>query len=168
MQRRSLMRLSEKVTRELTELVAEEGLELLAAEIHGSGPRLVLRLVIDGPEGVSLDQCAGISRQASAILDVEDPIGHAYTLEVSSPGLDRKLYRREDFALFAGRQVKVRMEPSYRTHRVVSGELLGLDGEQVRLRTNSGDEVSLPIDDVFEARLEVDWTAIMKEGKSRP
>jgi ribosome maturation factor RimP len=168
MQRRSVMQLSETVSRELAELVAEEGLELLATEIQGSGPRMVLRLVVDGPEGVTLDHCADISRQASAILDVEDPIGHAYILEVSSPGLDRKLYRREDFTRFAGRTVKIRMEPSYRTHRVVTGELLGLDGEQVRLRTSSGDEVSLPYDRVFEARLEVDWSAIMKEGKSRP
>jgi ribosome maturation factor RimP len=162
------MQLSETVTRELTELVAEEGLELLDTEIQGSGPRMVLRLIVDGPGGVTLDQCAEISRQASAILDVEDPIRHSYVLEVSSPGLDRKLYRREDFANFAGRMVKVKMEPSYRTHRVVSGELLGLDGEQVRLRTSSGDEVSVPYDRVFEARLEVDWSAIMKEGKSRP
>ena len=140
------MKLSETVTRELTELVAEEGLDLLATEIQGSGPRTVLRLVVDGPEGVTLDQCAEISRQASAILDVEDPVRHPYTLEVSSPGIDRKLYRREDFTQFAGQTVNVRMEPSYRVHRVVSGELLGLDGEQVRLRTSSGDEVSLPYD----------------------
>lgn len=162
------MRLDEAVERELTELVSGEGLELLATEIQGSGPRMILRLVIDGPDGVGLDQCAEISRQASAILDVSDPIRHAYTLEVSSPGLDRKLYRREDFARFAGHSVKVRMEPSYRTHRVVVGELLGLEGEQVRLKIASGDEVLLPYDRVFEARLEVDWNAIMKEGKTRP
>lgn len=162
------MRLNERVERELTELVAEEGLDLLAAEVQGNGPRMILRLVVDGPDGVTLDQCAEISRQASAILDVEDPIAHAYTLEVSSPGLDRKLYRREDFSRFAGHSVKVRMEPSYRDHRVVSGELLGLEGDQLRLRVSSGDQITLPFDRVFEARLEVDWNAIMKEGKSRP
>jgi ribosome maturation factor RimP len=149
-------------------MVSAEGLELLAAEIQGSGPRMVLRLVIDGPDGVGLEQCAEISRQASAILDVSDPIRHAYTLEVSSPGLDRKLYRREDFARFAGRSIKVRMEPSYRTHKVLVGELRGLDGDQVRLVLSSGNEVLLPYDRVFEARLEVDWNAIMKEGKTRP
>lgn len=162
------MRLDEAVERELTELVAGEGLELVATEILGSGPRMVLRLVIDGPDGVSLDRCAEISRQASAILDVSDPIRHPYSLEVSSPGLDRKLYRREDFARFAGRAVKVRMEPSYRAHRVLVGELLGLEGEEVRLRIAAGDEVVLPYDRIFEARLEVDWSAIMKEGKTRP
>ena len=162
------MRLNDTVERELTELVAGEGLELLATEIQGSGSRMILRLVIDGPDGVTLDQCAEVSRQASALLDVEDPIRHAYTLEVSSPGLDRKLYRREDYARYVGHTVKVRMEPSYRDHRVVVGELLGLEGERLRLRSESGDEISLPYDLVFEARLEVDWSAIMKEGKSRP
>jgi ribosome maturation factor RimP len=162
------MKLIEEVERELTELVTGEGLELLATEIQGSGPRMVLRLVVDGPDGVTLDQCAEVSRQASALLDVEDPIRHTYTLQVSSPGLDRKLYRREDYARYVGRQVKVRMEPSFRDHRIVVGELLGLDGDQLRLRAESGDEVALPYDLVLEARLEVDWNAIMKEGKSRP
>jgi ribosome maturation factor RimP len=117
---------------------------------------------------VTLDQCADISRQASAILDVSDPVRHAYTLEVTSPGLDRKLYRRQDYDRFAGRAVKVKMDPSYRTHRVVVGELVGLVGDELRLRTPAGDAVSLPFDRVVEARLEVDWHAVLKEGKSRP
>jgi ribosome maturation factor RimP len=162
------MKLDATVENELGELVAGEGLELLAIELVGSGPRTVLRLVIDGPSGVTLDQCADISRQASAILDVSDPIRHAYTLEVTSPGLDRKLYRRQDYTDFAGRAVKVKMEPSYRAHRVVVGELIGLEGDEVRLRTSAGDVVGLPLDRVAEARLEVDWNAVLKEGKSRP
>ena len=83
------MKLDANLENELTELVADEGLELLATELVGSGPRTVLRLVIDGPSGVTLDECADISRQASAFLDVSDPIRHTYTLEVTSPGLDR-------------------------------------------------------------------------------
>ena len=162
------MKLDASLENELAELAAGEGLELLAAELVGSGPRSVLRLVIDGPSGVTLDQCADISRQASAILDVSDPIRHAYTLEVTSPGLDRKLYRRQEYTQFAGRKVKVKMDPGYRTHRVVVGELIGLEGDEVRLRTPAGDDVSLPLDRVSEARLEVDLNAVLKEGKSRP
>ena len=161
------MKLEATVENELGELVAGEGLELLAIELVGNGPRTVLRLVIDGPSGVTLDHCADISRQASAILDVSDPIRHAYTLEVTSPGLDRKLYRRKDYVEFAGRAVKVKMEPSYRSPRVVVGELLGLEGDEVRLRTEAGEVVGLPLDRVAEARLEVDWNAVLKEGKSR-
>lgn len=162
------MKLEESLEKELSELVDDEGLELLAAELVGSGPRTVLRLVIDGPSGVTLDQCAEVSRQASAILDVADAIRHTYVLEVTSPGLDRKLYRRQDYERFAGHTVKVKMEPSYRAHRAVVGELVGLVGDELHLRTPAGDAVSLPFDRVAEARLEVDWHAVLKEGKSRP
>lgn len=161
------MNLRDGLEQELGELVADNGLELLCVEVAGSGPRTVLRLVVDGPNGVSLDQCAEVSRQASAMLDVEDPIAHTYTLEVSSPGLDRKLYRREDFDRFAGRAVKLRMKPSYREHRVVVGELVGIEGNTVTVRVAKGEPLALPYDGVFEARLEVDWKTLFGEGKSR-
>ncbi len=161
------MKLDQKLQRQLAELAADEGLELLAAEVVGSGRNLVLRLVIDCAEGVTLDQCSAVSRQASAILDVEDPIEHAYTLEVTSPGLDRKLYSESDYERFAGNRVRIRMQPSYREHRLVLGELLGLADDAVRVRSDAGQVIELPRDEVFETRLEVDWDAIMtKEGKS--
>jgi ribosome maturation factor RimP len=162
------MRLDASIERLLTEVVAAEGLELLATEVVGSGSKMILRMVIDGPEGVTLDTCAIVSRQASAILDVEDPIQHSYSLEVSSPGLDRKFYSREDYRRFAGHQVTIRMRPSYRSHRVVTGELIGVEDDQLRIRLPSHEVVALPYDEVFETRLEVDWNAIMREGKARP
>jgi ribosome maturation factor RimP len=168
MQREGDMKLDQELERQLAALVADEGLELLATEVVGSGPRMVLRLVIDGPGGVTLDHCSAVSRQASAMLDVEDPISHAYTLEVSSPGLDRKLYSKRDYELFGGHRVKVRMRPSYRAHRVLSGTLKGLRGDSVQLQLDTQEVVELPFDEVFEARLEVDWDAIMKEGNSAP
>jgi ribosome maturation factor RimP len=161
------MKLETTLQEQLATLVASEGFELVAAELVGSGPGAILRLVIDGPEGVSLDDCSTVSRQASAILDVEDPITHAYTLEVSSPGLDRKLYNPDDYDRFAGCPVTVRMRPSYRAHRVVSGELVGLRDASVNLRLDTGEVLQLPFDEVFEARLQVDWDTIMKEGKTR-
>jgi ribosome maturation factor RimP len=159
------MKLEEKVQEQLTAMVADEGLELLATEVVGSGPQTILRLVVDGPDGVGLDKCAAVSRQASALLDVEDPIRHRYTLEVSSPGLDRKLYSLKDYEQYVGHRVKIRMAPSYREHRTVIGELLGTRHDQVRVIADSGQEILLPIDQIFEARLEVDWDSIMKEGK---
>ena len=147
--------------------MVDNDLELLGVEVLGSGPGTTVRLVVDGPDGVSLDHCANVSRQASALLDVENPIEHTYTLEVSSPGLDRKLYRPEDYQRFSGRTVRARMKPSYREHRVVVGELLGLVGETVRILTEDGQTVELPSVDVFEVRLEVDWKKLFGEGKSR-
>jgi len=161
------MKLKPEIHEQLVAVAAEEGLELLAVEVIGSGSNMILRLVIDGPDGVSLDQCASISRQASVTLDVEDPFSHRYTLEVSSPGLDRKLYSTADYERFAGSRVKVRMQPSFREHRTVVGELLGIESATVRLREDSGAELALPLDEVFETRLEVDWSSALKEGKTR-
>jgi ribosome maturation factor RimP len=161
------MKLDQNLCDELADMVAAEGLELLATEVVGSGPKTVLRLVVDGPEGVGLDHCATVSRQASAILDVEDPIQYRYVLEVTSPGLDRKFYRREDYERFAGQRVRIRMKPSYREHRIVVGELKGLRDDSVQIVNDSGQDVHLRLDEIFETRLEVDWDAIMKEGKSR-
>lgn len=163
------VKVHETLRGDLAAIAADEGLELLAVEVKGSGPKTILRLVVDGPEGVTLGQCASVSRQASALLDVEDPIAHKYTLEVSSPGLDRKLYSNEDYVRYSDQQVRVRMKPSYRDHRTVVGQLIGLEGANVKIVPDGQEEaVDLPLDEVFEARVEVDWRSIMKEGKNRP
>jgi ribosome maturation factor RimP len=161
------MKLDQAIQDQLAAMVAAEGLELLATEVVGSGPKTVLRLVVDGPEGVDLDRCATVSRQASAILDVEDPIQHRYLLEVSSPGLDRKLYRPLDYERFAGRRIRLRLKPGYREHRMVVGLLVGLEGDAVRVQCDTGQELRFRLEDIFEARLEVDWNSIMSEGKTR-
>jgi ribosome maturation factor RimP len=160
-ERTEKVKLEQQVVEQLAAIAADEGLEMLDAEMVGSGPKAVLRLVVDGPDGVNLDQCSSVSRQASALLDVEDPIRHTYTLEVTSPGLDRKFYSPEDYRRFAGNQVKIRMQPGYREHRVVTGELIGLEDDTVRVSDDSQGVIALPLDQIFEARIEVDWNAIM-------
>ena len=161
------MKLEQAVQDQLAAIVADEGLELIATEVVGSGPKTILRLVIDGPQGVNLEQCAVVSRQASVMLDVEDPFRYHYTLEVSSPGLDRKLYKKEDYERYVGHRVKVRMAPSFRDQRTVVGELMGMRNNVIRIFDDSGSEIELPIDEIFEARLEVNWTSVLKEGKAR-
>ncbi|NOZ79965.1 MAG: ribosome maturation factor RimP [Acidobacteria bacterium] len=161
------MKLAHTLRERLASLVEAEGLELLDIEIAGSGAKTVMRLVVDGPAGVTLDQCAGISREASALLDVEEPFTHSYTLQVSSPGLDRKFYSQGDYRRFAGRRVKIRMRPEYRECRSAKGELLGLENGLVRLAAESGDILELPLQAIFEARLEIDWNAVMHERKCR-
>lgn len=98
----------EQVRRIAAPLAAQEGMELVDVELGGHGGRQALRLFIDRPGGVSLDDCSSISRAVSAALDVEDPIQGAYDLEVSSPGLDRPLRTPEHFARFAGQRVRVK------------------------------------------------------------
>jgi len=161
------MPLGEGLRKGLAAVVGDEGLDLLEAEVVGGGSKTVLRLIVDGPAGVTLDQCARVSRQASAFLDVEDPFSHRYTLEVSSPGIERKLYSEADYRRFAGHRVKVRMKPDFREHRVVTGELMGIEGGVVRVMTDTGDTIELPVESVFESRLQVDWQALMRERKCR-
>jgi ribosome maturation factor RimP len=98
----------EKVRSIAAPLTAQEGMELVDVEIGGAGGRQALRLFIDRPGGVSLDDCTAVSRAVSAALDVEDPIQGAYDLEVSSPGLDRPLRTPEHFQKFAGEKVRVK------------------------------------------------------------
>ncbi len=161
------MKLVQATVDQIAAIAADEGLDLLATEVVGSGPKAVLRLIVDSADGVTLDQCSAVSRQASALLDVDDPIRHSYTLEVSSPGLDRKLFAKEDYSRFTGQRAKVKMQPGFRDHRVVTGELLRLKDDMVQMRDDDKGLVDLPIGQIFEARLEVDWDAIMKEGKNR-
>ena len=161
------MKLEQPVQEQLAAIVADEGLELVTTEVVGSGSKTILRLVVDGAEGVNLDKCAVISRQASVMLDVEDPFRHHYTLEVSSPVLDRKLYQKDDYERYVGHRVNIRMAPSFRDHRTVIGELIGTRNSAIRIFDDSGQEIELPIEEIFEARLEVDWTSILKEGKAR-
>ena len=95
--------------REIAERVAaSSGLEVVEVELRGGGKARMLRIVIDKPSGVTHEDCANLSREVGTILDVEDVVpGSSYTLEVSSPGLDRKLTRPADYERFAGSRVKV-------------------------------------------------------------
>ena len=138
----------------LGRLAASEGLELLAVEVGGTARRPVVRLVLDRqPGGVSLADCESVSRQASALLDTYDPFPGAFTLEVSSPGVERKLYNDNDFSRFAGRAVRVRMKPTWPAPRVVEGILEGRTDGVVRVRDKAGAVRELPDPQVFEARL---------------
>jgi len=159
------MSLNTAITEQLHSLVESEGLGLVTTEMIGSGPKAILRLIVDGPDGVTLDQCASISHQASALLDVEDPVTHGYTLEVSSPGLDRKLFSEQDYIRFSGHRINVRMAPSFRQHHTVTGKLVAFEDGVVSITTETGDRVDLPFDEIFEARLEIDWEQMLKKRK---
>jgi ribosome maturation factor RimP len=118
----------ESVRRIAAPLAAQEGLELVDVELGGAGGRQTLRLLIDKPGGVSLDDCTEVSRAVSAALDVEDPIAGAYDLEVSSPGLDRPLRTPEHFEKFKGSKVRVKTFgpiPECENRKTFVGQLLG-------------------------------------------
>jgi ribosome maturation factor RimP len=143
-------------------ILTELGMELVDLEFRREGRSWFLRLFIDKPGGVTLDDCAEVSREVSAILEVEDPIEAAYRLEVSSPGIDRPLKKPADFERFAGQLIKLRtrslLDPDLRGHqrKTFVGELCGLDGNAVRLRQTDkrGGEISIPLSEIDKANLE--------------
>lgn len=128
------------------------GFELVDTEFSGSGRQAVLRIYIDTPEGVTVDDCATVSRQVSAILDVEDPIPGQYMLEVSSPGLDRPMVKREDFQRYAGEIVKIRMSTAVLGRRNFTGRLAGIEGDTVMVEMDK-ESFDLPFGDIEKARL---------------
>ena len=149
-----MTRLPQELIARIERLAAAEGVELLEVEVAGVARRPTVRLVLDKPDAaITLSDCERVSRQASVILDAYDPFPARYTLEVSSPGLDRKLYRAEDFVRFAGREVRVRMKPTWRGPKRVDGILERYEPGTVGVREHSGQVVLLPETEIFETRL---------------
>jgi len=139
------------------------GYELTELEVNLSHGRGTLRLFIDRPEGISLDDCSKVSHQVSALLDVEDPIAGDYNLEVSSPGADRKLVKPEHFDRFVGSMIKARFRRVVAGRRRIRGQLLGRDGDVINIK--DGEEtVSVDIDNVDVARLVPDWNEFQRAG----
>jgi ribosome maturation factor RimP len=115
-------------------------------------PHGVLRLFIDADAGITLEDCETVSRQISSVLDVADSIGGEYRLEVSSPGLNRRLSKREHYERYAGSLIKVRLKRLVQGRRRLKGLLLSRDSETVLLRVGDKD-ISIPLDEIDTARL---------------
>ena len=132
--------------------VTRLGYELVDLEVRlGSGGGLV-RLFIDKPEGIGLEDCEKVSLAVSALLDVEDPVPGNYNLEVSSPGLDRKLTKVEHFQRFEGETVKVQMRFPIEGRRRFRGTLVSSDDENIVVEVD-GESFSLPLKTIDTARL---------------
>ena len=134
------------------------GVDLVDVQWSGKGPGAVLRLVIDRPRGVTLDDCERVSNAASAVLDAYDPIDAAYRLEVTSPGAERPLTRREDWTAALGRKVNVRLR-SGDSETVLEGRLLALvdDGAEIEVsERRRARVVPIALADVLAARIAVD------------
>jgi ribosome maturation factor RimP len=142
----------EELTKMLEPAVEAMGFELADVEVNLGHGRGVLRLFIDSAEGIDLDDCEAVSHQVSGLLDVEDPIAVDYRLEVSSPGLDRKLVKPEHFDRFVGRQIKTRLNRLIDGHRRIKGKLLARDGETVLVQAD-GETIEISLADIDVARL---------------
>jgi ribosome maturation factor RimP len=144
---------STKVLQLLEPLVEGLGYEFVGAEYLPQGKHSLLRIYIDKADvGITVDDCERVSRQVSSMLDVEDPIPGQYTLEVSSPGLDRPLFRPEHFERFIGHEVKLSLTAPMAGRRKLSGELKAMVDGVVKVECE-GEEYEIDFDDIEKARL---------------
>jgi ribosome maturation factor RimP len=144
---------------EIAERVAgPEGLEIVDVELLGAGRGRLLRIFIDRPQGVSHADCEFISQHVGTILDVEDVIpGDSYTLEVSSPGLERKLNKAKDFERFLGQKAKVVLREPVENQRRWEGKLAGFSDGIVTLEPSAGKIVRFALAQVEKANLKFEW-----------
>lgn len=147
----------EERLREIAERAAEErGLELVHAELTGGARTPIVRIFIDKPGGVTHEDCSAVSEHVGTILDVEDFIHSAYTLEVSSPGLERGLYKRADYERFAGGRAKIKTRAAINGQRNFSGRILGVEDDEVSFEDKTNGRVRIPLENIVKANLEVD------------
>jgi ribosome maturation factor RimP len=133
-------------------LLGRLGYELVELEYAAGRSNAVLRLFIDRPEGISIEDCERVSRETAALLDVEDPIPTAYTLEVSSPGFDRVLRTPAHFARFVGERVFVELRAPRDGRRRYTGTLLAADGSGITVEVDK-QKVEGPFGEIGKARL---------------
>ena len=143
---------SEELIGLLEPAIESQGYELVDLELRLGGRDGVIRVFIDKPEGVGLEDCEVVSRQISALLDVEDPIPGHYVLEVSSPGLDRRLTKIEHFRRFAGEDVRIKLRFPLEGRRNFQGAIRAVDDENIEVEVD-GQSHRLPIATIASARL---------------
>ena len=134
----------------------DHGLELVHAEVAGPDNKPIVRIFIDKPTGVTHKDCSEMSIYIGTILDVEDFIHSSYTLEVSSPGLERGLYKRKDYERFAGKLAKVKSRTPVNGQRNFRGRLLGIEGDEVLIEDRTSGRVSIDYNSIVKANLELE------------
>jgi ribosome maturation factor RimP len=134
----------------------DHGVELVHAEVAGPDNKPIVRIFIDKPNGVTHQDCSEVSLHVGTVLDVEDFIHASYTLEVSSPGIERGLYKRQDYERFAGSLAKLRTRKPINGQRNFRGRLVGIDGEEVLFEDRTSGRVRVPFEVIAKANLEMD------------
>ncbi len=147
---------AERVLAIAERVAIDHGLELVHAEVAGPDNKPIVRIFIDKPDGVTHKDCAEVSLHVGTVLDVEDFIHASYTLEVSSPGIERGLYKRQDYERFAGSLAKMRTRRPINGQRNFRGRLLGIDGEDVVFEDRTSGRIEVPLDSIAKANLELD------------
>ena len=149
-------KLLEEVQQVVEPILRSQGFELVDVEYRREPQGWVLRIYLDREGGVTLDDCAEVSGEIGAVLEIKDLVSNPYVLEVSSPGLTRPLKKPEDFNKFSNRLVKIKLFEPLEGQKNFKGTLLGLDGEKVRLEIE-GRVYELPLQGIAKANLEIEF-----------
>lgn len=146
----------ERVREIATRAAAERGLEVVHVEFASSGRTIVVRIFIEKPEGVTHEDCSEVSLYVSTVLDVENFIHSAYTLEVSSPGLERALHKREDYERFAGQLAKIKSREVIGGQRNFRGRIVGVEDDTVIFDDKTSGRLRVPLAGIVKANIEID------------
>lgn len=153
---------------ELAEQTAiDHGVELVHAEVAGPEGHPIVRVFIDKPGGVTHHDCSDVSHHLGTVLDVEDFIHSAYTLEVSSPGIERGLYRPADYERFAGHLAKIKSRSAIKNQRNFRGRIVGLADSEVIFEDNTSGRLRIPISNIAKANLEIDVEEEFRKARER-
>ena len=152
-----------KIEKIAVDAAGRNGVEYVHTEVVGTKRNLVVRVYIDKPEGVTIEDCSTVSRDMEAVLDADDFIPGAYTLEVSSPGLERGLYSVDDFRKFAGKKAKVKTSQAIDGQSNFNGRIIEVDGNEIVFEDRTSGSVRIPFESVDKANLKVDLAEEFKK-----
>jgi len=139
-------------------VAASEGMEVVEVAVKGGGASRLVRISIDKPQGVTHGDCELVSQQVGTILDVEDVVpGGRYTLEVSSPGVERKLVKPDDYTRFQGKKIKLALRQPVEGRRNWEGTLAGFEDGRVTLDTGGKVPLKVALDEIQKANLKFEW-----------
>ncbi len=148
--------IEDRIRKIATDATRASSVEFVHSEIVGGKRNMTVRVYIDKPGGVSVEDCASVSRSMEETLDADDLIPTAYLLEVSSPGLERELYNIEDFRKFVGQRAKVKLASPVSGQKVFIARIAGVDGNEIVLDDKLLGEIRFPHNEVVKANLRVD------------
>lgn len=151
--------LNANVVKELKDTVNSLGYDLAHIEWKAGRGKGVLRLFIENESGISLDDCQKVSREVSVLMDVLDPISHPYNLEISSPGVQRPIFKQEEYVRFIGKNISVKLATSMGNKMNLKGTLCGCGGENITLSLGK-ETLTIPLNNICESRLLGPWEEV--------
>lgn len=157
--------IAEKIDKIAAGAAKESGVEFVHSEIVGSKRNMTVRIYIDKPEGVTIEDCSTVSRSIEAVIDAEDFIPSSYVLEVSSLGLDRPLFSLADFEKFAGKKAKVKTAGAINGQANFNGRILSVEDDQIVFEDKTNGTVTIPYSEVVKANLKVDLAEEFKKKR---